>query len=683
MNEKPDSQPIAHGDPNPLALLLGVGLVPLAYFPWSADPTIPPRWALAALLPCYLVVFAARFSLRGLWPQHRGLRFALVLVVLSMLTSALTAEPSFNRLGTVTDVLIGLVFLTGAALAVHEDRRQIVTHLCSVVAVSITLCSLVGLLQVAGVPLEHVVQAYPPASLFANKNVAAQVLVTTAPLWFAPALIHGGRIGYVWVLLVGVNTAYLTAVESRTALLVCLLLSPMIAFGGALFGQPKRQTQQRFLVIGGCCLLMTAVLPGASPLLRRILPVLLWLLVTCVAFGLGLLVKQRYAPGRRGFARLAAGVGLLFLLANLCLWFPPGPVARQIEQVATAHNPDPHVNTVMVRGAMYQNAARILLRHPMGVGPGNFAAMYPLFHNAVTPTPTFSITVNPYRLHHDWLQIAVEHGVLALVGLWGFLAALLAHAGRRLLACSGEGVVEDPEVGAIDPALAVPIAVVMFTAVAACFSFPLEMPTTAVMFWLAVGLLVPVQRISRVKRSRAVVWVGIFTLVLIAMVAYFAVYLYGQLLLAEGRKWQRAGNAGFAFVYTNHAARVFPDDGTAFDHLVTLAASQGRNLDQSLAITQGYTAQYPNHANGWFRQAFVLRKRGDFSQAIEAVNQALRLGGADAAGFQFKGETLQAAGDWAGARKAYEQALAATPLYTPAVLCLQELDRLEGRAPKP
>ncbi len=632
--------------------------VPLAFLPAAADPAVPLRWCFAATVTTWLAWQTARGG--RLFPAQRTQRWLFFALAATVAGTALTATPSFNRFAAVRLLLSLLFFLAGAAAVARLRQTPLLQRLWFATALGTTLCALVGLVQVAGIELAQISQAFAPASLFVNKNVAAAVLVLSAPIWFGLALVVPGRWVWWWRVAAVIHVAFLLAVASRTAQLVCLINGPLCALWVAARCESVRWWFNRFALNGLLIALGLAVLPGVGAWWSASLQFSLWWLTTAATFCVVAACRKRLLEPAAWLPRLTLVLLGLFVIGNLLLWRPPAYVLQRLELVATQTNPDPHVNTVMVRSALYRNATAMVLAAPLGVGTGNFRHVFPLYHDAVTPTPTHAMTVHPERLHNDWLQFAVEHGVLGCLLLWALLFTLLYRA------CA-KAVVDVT-------ATALPAMVVANGLLYGSFSFPLQMPASTFLFWLAAGMLAPAAAPATVIGHLRRAGVVALALLQIGLTLYLGRYLYGQILLAEANKWQAAGNAPFAFVYSNHAARVFPDDPTAFDQVLTLAARHGRNLKQARALADAFTARYPNHANGWFRSAYILRKAGEPSAALAAAARALELSGPDAAGLVFCGETYEQMDRPDQAKAAYEAALRATPLYTPAVLRLQALD---------
>jgi O-antigen ligase len=74
----------------------------------------------------------------------------------------------------------------------------------------------------------------------------------------------------------------------------------------------------------------------------------------------------------------------------------------------------------------------IIKEHPvLGVGLGNWRFNYPLYYKSFAPDPTFNYNVQVRKTHNDYLQLAAECGIPALVLfliLWGRQFYLLRYS---------------------------------------------------------------------------------------------------------------------------------------------------------------------------------------------------------------------------------------------------------------
>jgi tetratricopeptide (TPR) repeat protein len=129
-------------------------------------------------------------------------------------------------------------------------------------------------------------------------------------------------------------------------------------------------------------------------------------------------------------------------------------------------SPDPASDSVSFRLAVWRNAATMVRERPWrGWGLGNFKIFYPQFRRAAVAETMTGETRMVRDLHNDWLQTAVETGLVGLALLLAMVATLartMLAQRRHLRNSHGAWLV------------AAPVAGMAAFAVVACFSFPLE-----------------------------------------------------------------------------------------------------------------------------------------------------------------------------------------------------------------
>ncbi|MFC1707590.1 tetratricopeptide repeat protein, partial [Planctomycetota bacterium] len=134
-----------------------------------------------------------------------------------------------------------------------------------------------------------------------------------------------------------------------------------------------------------------------------------------------------------------------------------------------------------LRFATYRNTIELIKENPLGVGPGNWRVVFPLYKGKVAETHWFDVGQEPWETHDDPLQILSETGVL---GGMAFLSIFLilawfVHLHVRWKEGTGEQ------------------RVIMFTLLVAIwevlthsvFSFPFHRPASAMQAWIWIGVL--------------------------------------------------------------------------------------------------------------------------------------------------------------------------------------------------
>jgi hypothetical protein len=134
----------------------------------------------------------------------------------------------------------------------------------------------------------------------------------------------------------------------------------------------------------------------------------------------------------------------------------------------------------------YKNSARMTLHYPVfGVGPGNWAVVYPKFASPGDPSlGSDGMTANPWP-SSDWMTFLSERGPVAFVLLALAMVALLVDAVRALRSES------DPEHALAAWAL---LGTVVVLLVVSTFDAVLLLPTPALIAWGLLGALSPPSR---------------------------------------------------------------------------------------------------------------------------------------------------------------------------------------------
>jgi O-antigen ligase len=138
------------------------------------------------------------------------------------------------------------------------------------------------------------------------------------------------------------------------------------------------------------------------------------------------------------------------------------------------------------RLVQYKNSARMSLHHPLlGVGPGNWAVVYPTFASPGDPSlASDGMTANPWP-SSDWMTFLSERGPVAFVLLALAMVALLVEAVRALR------TEDDPEHALSAWALLGTVAVLL---VVSTFDAVLLLPAPALIAWGLLGALSPPSR---------------------------------------------------------------------------------------------------------------------------------------------------------------------------------------------
>jgi len=180
---------------------------------------------------------------------------------------------------------------------------------------------------------------------------------------------------------------------------------------------------------------------------------------------------------------LAAGAGAAAaaLLPNTLNWKSDSPYMETARSVVNYKQ-----GSGRGRLVQYKNTGRMSLHHPLlGVGPGNWAVIYPKFASNGDPSLTDErMTANPWP-SSDWMTFVSERGVPAFVLLLLAVVALIVDAIRALR--EPGNAEQSLHAWALLGTLAVLLVVGTFDAV-------LLLPPPALVGWALLGALSPAPR---------------------------------------------------------------------------------------------------------------------------------------------------------------------------------------------
>jgi hypothetical protein len=242
-----------------------------------------------------------------------------------------------------------------------------------------------------------------------------------------------------------------------------------------------------------------------------------WLaLITCIVVMLAFAyLAIRRARGVIHWRRLpvllaiaAAGGGLALVAPNTLNWRSDSPYLETARSVVNYRE-----GSGRGRLVQYKNSARMALHYPVfGVGPGNWAVVYPRFASRGDPSlGSDGMTANPWP-SSDWITFLSERGPAAFALLALAMVALLVDAVRVLRTDA------DPERALAAWALLGTVAVLL---VVSTFDAVLLLPAPALIAWGLLGALSPPARprvIADLPTSRRVA-----AMLLVAILGGFAI----------------------------------------------------------------------------------------------------------------------------------------------------------------
>jgi O-antigen ligase len=419
----------------PAGVAVALLVVPLLYLPALDAPFAQPKLAVLLLAGALGLGGALLAWARGAasWPRRPSLLAvaAVAVAATTLVSAALAAWRRPEGAPYASAELARLAAMFGVALAAAQaapdaDWRRRVTD---AITVSAGIVSALGLLQhVRLLPLALPVISIP-GSTFGNRNIAAEAVALSIPFGLAALGGSGRRDG-----------------RNARAVMLALLLIELVYVAA---------TRARGAWIGA-------------------------------AAGVGVfLLVRRPSPGPKvAVALLPIAALLLFAVVFPGRWMPRdsldakrfAPAAHVVRDAVDLQSP-----VIRTRAGLWRRTVAMWREHPIaGLGPGNFAVLFPLHAEpGAAADGVMSATMVPRRPHNDLLERLVETGVIGALAFVALFAAAL-RAGWRWRRATGDGGVDTAAAAAGTVA-----------AVLGCglTGFPLAMPATALLTATALGLL--------------------------------------------------------------------------------------------------------------------------------------------------------------------------------------------------
>lgn len=364
-------------------------------------------------------------------------RFAMARADLALIAwivlSALSALFVTNR-----PLAFRALAVTVSGAAVFWSARRLATArlapaLVRILSLAILAGAVTALAQAYGVKMEFAALSRAPGGMFGNRNFMAHLTAAGVPLLLWCIASARGRYGAsFWTASLAVCAAALVLSRTRAAWLA-LAVSAVLAVIAVMSGPPLLES---------------------ADLRRRM---------------------------RRAAAAVAAGVVLAIVLPNSLDWRSDSPYLDSVRGVV-----DYRGGSGRGRLAQYANSAKMSAAHPLlGVGPGNWAVVYPKFAPPGDPSlsETTGMAANPWP-SSDWVAALSERGVAAFLALAAFVVLLLGGAlkarydvarspNERLAALAGGGIVLIAALeGVFDAVLLLPTPLIVVLAAAGALIAP-------------------------------------------------------------------------------------------------------------------------------------------------------------------------------------------------------------------
>jgi len=546
-----------------LAVLLG-------YAPPLAAPFVPVKLAALVLAGALGMAIQLNAQVRGgtrprLDPAVLG-SGAAVLLTTALSALAVAGRPPGAPYATLA--LIRWAAVAGLALGVAALDRTERTRLADAIQIGAGLVALLGLAQHLGICPLPIPSISVPGSTFGNRNLAAEAVAVALPFGLARA--HrtdaDGVRGPMAAVLALLQLAFLAAARTRGAWIGGL--AGLLVF--AAVARP-RLSRRSLAVIGTCAL----VAIGAAAIPGR------W--------------TAHDAGDAKRFASAAEVVREGVSLGS--------PVAR-------------------TRLGLWRRAWTMFGTAPgLGVGPGNFAVLFPRYAEpGATADGVLSPTRAPRQVHDDLLERLTETGLVGLAALAALYAALAVAEGRRARLADGD-----------DRRFAAGCAGAVAAFIGCGLTgFPMSMPATLFLFGVAAGALAARHdRPALTARAPGVARAGAWTLgaILIVQAAVWSARLLaGSLFLGRAERTLAAGDgpelAARALPDLARAARARPRDFDVALRTAYAAWRAGRPAQAATAAARALAVESES-PNAWEALARARLDLGDAAGAAAAAGQAL------------------------------------------------------------
>ncbi len=546
---------------------------------------------LAFLLLILYFLTASKYSVR-----KSEFNLPLILLILWSTISLSYSLNAFEGFVIVRRYLCALTifFVISNVFSKNETDRLLRLLFCSA-----TLVALLGIGQYL-FAIDIIQQLAPPASTFANKNMAAQFLILTLPLGI---------------------TFYLESKKSTSTWFFS------IASGLCLIYLIYTRTRAGWVAFSVQTLFILFVAIKHRFVAREILP---W--------------------NKHKKIALLASLAMIFIMVNIG---PQGThtgvttISSRISTITPSNN--------KVRLAIWENSLAMIKDNPIvGVGLGNLKVHYPRYNNKVASDNQFSLTRQLHNAHNDYLQIWAELGII------GFMIFLLTGL---LFLSKLKTIVFDETSFEKKPLWGLGILTgLLGISITALFSFPLQLATPLFFIFVFLGslqIIGPKDFYSWKVPKRLLIYLGIgISIVLPASTIYHlrligADYNYFQALNSElNNEWKKVlYHSGKAHYYSSADKRILTTLGSAkialssyesgikdlenvlmsYPHLpnallnLSIGYEQTNQLDSAVGMCQRAVEILPNYADAHSRLGQLHIKTGKYEQAINAYKQALLL----------------------------------------------------------
>jgi O-antigen ligase len=548
-------------------------LILIVYAPALQAPFLVPKFAALEVLGSLGVVsFFWQRAVTGKPRWTRPLTVGVWLVLATSLVSWAAAARGTAGAPYALDAVARFVACLGLAcassvIADTPDARQRVLEAVTMAAAAVAA---IGLLQhIDWLPLAMPVIS-TPGSTFGNRNFAAEAMAMALPLGVGAAVGARGSgaraVGVVMWTSLGVEVVFLAVTRTRGAWLGA-------AFGLATVVALRRQQLRGAALWVGLGAIVVAAVATSVPVRRN--------------------------PRDVGDAKRYSGV---------------------VEVLEEGF--DTRSMALRSRLGLWRRTVAMIAEHPMlGVGPGNWPVVFPLYAEpGAARDGVLSANRAPRQAHNDVLERAAETGTLGLLAALSLALGAATAARARLTA-------GDEDARMVSAAATGTLAALVALSAA---SFPFDMPGTLALAGLSLGLIVTDAAAPPRREAARLTFAAAASAVFVVAGALVRAErsVRGSLWLGAAERSISADSgprgAALALSSLDRALRAEPGDYRAHLRTAQMLLRTGRPLDSCLATRRALAVE-PYSPNAWAALALAELVSRDAAAAKRDSTQALSL----------------------------------------------------------
>ncbi len=319
---------------------------------------------------------------------NMGVKIFLLLLLAMALSILPALVPLAGIYHLVDYILLGILCFILVQLFQQNRLRWVVVY---ALLLALLIFTVFGLLQFYGFKIPFLLPILGPASTFGYRNPAAHFIAMVIPF----VIFASGRHWFLWR-------------HSRNSLQLVFVIVFAILAAGAL-----------------ALLFMNYSRVAIMALLAEVMVVPFFWFMSWKRD-----VKNNKSRARRWLRLVTLTSLLLVVVVSLIMAFPNS--RRRVESSFKKFQQGGVSRLLEFRYYHWGNSLMMIKEHPvLGVGLGNWRFNYPLYYKSFTPDPTFNYNVQVRKTHNDYLQLAAECGIPALVLfllLWGRQFYLLRYS---------------------------------------------------------------------------------------------------------------------------------------------------------------------------------------------------------------------------------------------------------------